>query len=116
MTTIKGVTMIELSKEFSKVLHKWLTPSQMALCLKRNRAEPSDAICHSHDFCDANMAMDQAGKTLGLDLSSHVCAEIQSKSGAYTDLWNEAWSLAKYAEFNADKVEAVYKDVMENGY
>ena len=49
---------------FSNILRRWLTPEQMAQVIERNMAR-HPGVCHSHDFCDANMAMDEAWNNLG---------------------------------------------------
>lgn len=85
--------------------------------LDDNANETSGYICHSHDFCDANMAMYEAFEHLGLktnidcegweewsewdSTSSSVRGELTvspenvAKIQAATALWNEAWDMAK---------------------
>lgn len=84
---------------FSRVLHEWLTPLQMAKVITRNAAA-NDSSCATHDFCDANMAMDEAFKrVLGRGcLLIEESASDEDKQ-ADTDLWNEAWTIAKEAKF-----------------
>jgi hypothetical protein len=55
--------------------------------LKRNRTA-SEGVCHSHDFCDANMVMEEAlidvlGSCEVMDNDEH------------TELWNKAWDFWK---------------------
>lgn len=120
-TIVNGVSAIVLAKAFCKEMRETFAyaPENLVEILKRNKEEPSDAICHSHDFCDANVVMDEAGKSVGIELCpNEVNGEIIGilHTEAYTDIWNEAWSLAKRAEFDADKIDAVVKDIDENGY
>ena len=48
-------TIETLALEFSQRLRNYLTEEQMVDVVRRNLAETSPGICHSHDFCDANM-------------------------------------------------------------
>lgn len=58
--------------------------------VRKLNATPAYAgsICASHDFCDANMAMDQAFQEL-------LNREPDMQSDADCALWNEAWQIAK---------------------
>jgi hypothetical protein len=69
------------------VLAAWLTPEEWVEMRKRNAVQTDSAICHSHDFCDANMAMCEAfesvtGRTPDVD------------DEAISKLWNDAWDIA----------------------
>jgi hypothetical protein len=75
-----------MAKIFSGLLRDELTAGQMASVIELNRAETSRSICHSHDFCDANMTMARAFRLLGEDTSDNA-------------LWDAAWDAAKEAEF-----------------
>lgn len=78
-----------LAKEFSRVIRDTLSPAQLAECVRRNAANPDPAICHSHDFCDANMAMAEAWE----NLSSIPCgADCPDGVNA---VWSAAWDIAK---------------------
>jgi hypothetical protein len=89
---------LKLSKAFSRVLRDWLTVEQMVAVVQRNRAQDNPNVCHSHDFCDANMAMDEAfTKVVGRE-----CEGEDPETGEEPEdfeLWNAAWSLAKRNEF-----------------
>lgn len=77
-----------LADRFAAILRQWLTPAEFAEMVARNRATDKRAgVCHSHDFCDANMAMDQAWREV-------VGTEIDADDEAQATLWNEAWDLA----------------------
>jgi len=92
----------EIAREFCLVIREWLSKEQMLLVVERNDAESSKAsVCHTHDFCDANMAMDAAFKHLGVD----PLPDDSGMTKAVVDLWNEAWSLAKAAKFDAAAFE-----------
>ena len=77
----------QLANKFADVLREWLTPSQWELMCDRNRAETWKGACRSHDFCDANMAMDAAWQSFGLP-------SPDADDQAQADLWNAAWKLA----------------------
>lgn len=63
--------------------------------VQRNRTEESPKVCHSHDFCDANVVMadafaEEAGHDIDMDDAGHL------------DVWNEAWELARGSRFEAE--------------
>jgi hypothetical protein len=82
------VTVEELAREFSSVLKKWLTKKEFREVIRRNDAESNPSICHSHDFCDANMAMVAAFENLNLETPDDEQGEASFR------LWNEAWNMA----------------------
>lgn len=53
-----------------------------------NENETSGGVCHSHDFCDANMPMDDA-------FTAIVGHELEAADEADCALWNDAWGLAR---------------------
>lgn len=66
--------------------------------IKLNADEPSPSICHSHDFCDANMVMaDAFAKTFKQEfvIDDFHCA-----------VWNQAWTQAK--EMMLEEYETSY--------
>lgn len=56
-----------LALEFSQGLHAYLTPEKMSEVVERNKNEVGPHICHSHDFCDANMFLYAVLKKYGMD-------------------------------------------------
>lgn len=90
-----------LANEFSRLLTKLVGPWKMRMIRSRNRVEPNSTVCHSHDFCDANMVMDAAFQHFGID----PCAtgipdtDFPLMSEEVMDWWNDAWTLAKAAGF-----------------
>lgn len=85
-----------LAARFVAVLKEWLTADEWSEMCEANAAEESESICHSHDFCDANMAMDEVMSDLGL-----TDEQRELRWGAdwlnndeSIGLWNEAWALA----------------------
>ena len=104
----------KLAREFSATLREWLRPDELAEVVERNRAETDSYICHSHDFCDPNMAMLEAMEAV-VGISANEVAEealvwvlmvkegneaIQNAETApLMTAWNEAWEIAKRNEF-----------------
>ncbi len=84
---------LDLAKAFGLELRKELPTSQFREVIKRNACEMNNSICHSHDFCDANMVMaDAFVKTFGETIDLHSDINIQ--------LWNDAWFMAKTRRFS----------------
>lgn len=83
-----------LAAEFVTTLKSWLTPVEFLQMRFRNAREESDLVCHSHDYCDANMAMDEAMRKLGLAEQLDSDSERLGDENALTDLWNSAWEKA----------------------
>ena len=76
----------EIGKRFVTVLEEWLTPAEFEQVRTLNDSR-QPGICHSHDFCDANMAMEQAfvdvfGSYQGLH------------QPGWEALWGRAWDWA----------------------
>lgn len=79
----------QLADRFAAVLREWLTPGEWEAMRAANGAETDPGICHSHDYCDANMAMHQA-------FSDHA-PELMSDGVVGEDavpVWNTAWEIA----------------------
>jgi hypothetical protein len=80
-----------LARRFGAVLQSWLTSAERREILARN-ARGAPRVCHSHDFCDANMAMDQAFRDVfGRPFNHHSDEDIA--------IFNVAWDRAKAAGF-----------------
>lgn len=86
-------TIETLALEFSQGLHAYLTPEQMSEVVERNKNETDPNICHSHDFCDANMFLHEVFMAYGMDVADEGGME------RYGPLWDQAWNLAKSREF-----------------
>lgn len=85
----------------SKILRRDLNAFEVAEAIILNREEQSPGVCHSHDHCDANMAMEEALKSFGLDVFTPEYDENAESplDEKVADLWNEAWDIAKASEF-----------------
>ena len=75
-----------LARAFSAELLKDIGRVGVAKVVAENAAEKDPHICHSHDYCDANMTMHNAGVALGLDLDWGKLED--------SDLVDAAWKLA----------------------
>ena len=80
-----------LARAFSANLRRDLTAEQMAE-VNRLNATADAGICHSHDFLDANVTMEEAW----IAIFDRV-PDIQSDADCA--LWGEAWDLAKANRF-----------------
>lgn len=90
----------ELSKianKFSELLLEEIGKEKLDEVVSLNKEEENDDICHSHDFCDANVLMAEAFAAVGIDLDKDFPAILQNKE--ILDIWNQAWALAKSNEF-----------------
>ena len=85
-----------LAQEFSQGLRAYLTEEQMAEVVQLNCAETSPGICHSHDFCDANMVLYDVFMKNGMNPVEEGGID---RWGA---LWNRTWNMAKESEFKTD--------------
>lgn len=84
---------LALALEFSQELRDYQPPEEMAEVVERNRIETIRGVCHSHDFCDANMVLYEVFIRHGMD---PVSEDGMERHGA---LWDRAWNLAKLREF-----------------
>ncbi len=90
---------IQIANVFSSVLHDWLTVKQMLTVIKRNKNYKYDpSVCASHDFCDANMAMDEA-------FTKIMKREFNLQSSEDCSTFNHCWELAKKNDFRKIEYE-----------
>lgn len=59
-----------LAIEFCDAMREALTPDQLRQVVERNQAETHAGVCHSHDFCDANMVMHEVFMGRGMDTTA----------------------------------------------
>ncbi len=86
----------QLAREFSMKLRHYLSEHEMSQVISLNESEEDPTICHSHDFCDANEAMQDAfiklfGRSCNLNPEKIPNQDLV--------LWNEAWAMAKENKF-----------------
>lgn len=96
----------ELARQFSAILHQWLTPEDFKQINAANLVEVVNgtSICHTHDFCDPNQAMIDALQKFGVEI------DIQNEE--QVELINKAWKIAKDNQFNCLAISQL--DTMEN--
>lgn len=84
---------------------------------ERNAKEKIPEVCHSHDFCDANEAMNSALQDCGFNVSKEFeeadaamlanakeTGKVDVPSVGIYVLWNAAWDRAKAVGFDASKL------------
>lgn len=85
-----------VAEAFSLVLGSWLSKHEFADMKRLNETDADyrdGSVCASHDFCDANMAMDAAFQQV-LGREPNVVGE-GAEVEADCALWSEAWKLAR---------------------
>lgn len=65
----------------------------MKAVILRNRTQQRSNICHTHDFCDANMVLHAVFLRYDMDVAE------EGGFNLWGGLWNETWNLAKANEF-----------------
>ena len=88
----------KLAKLFSKILIEELGEEKMRETIARNKATNNVMICHSHDFCDANMVMLEAWCKLNPPNTVDGECDGFFVDDTY-DLVNIAWHEAKANNF-----------------
>lgn len=88
---------IALARLFGQRVQEALTRSEFREVCHRNKCEPAgSSVCHSHDYCDANVLMGEAWEEMfGRPFPM---GEVTDEDAA---LWNDAWAIAKAADFFA---------------
>lgn len=85
---------IDIARQFCTNIQEALTRDQFWQMIERNKCESDNRICHSHDFCDANVLLAEA-------FAKVMKRELDTQSDADLRLWSEAWAIAKEADFYA---------------
>lgn len=87
---------VRLAREFGSKVQEELSRADFRAVLELNRNDST--ACHTHDFCDANMVMLEAFK-----VTFEREPEFLTNPDETADLalWNDAWQIAKAAEFFA---------------
>lgn len=99
---MKNVTPEQLAKEFSTVLKSWLSAEEMKSVIEKNETPEYNGCCASHDYCDANMAIDEAFiKLMERDFVFYddEKPETEKQNEEDTALENNAWAIAKTNKF-----------------
>lgn len=84
----------QLCEAFRKEIRTELSLGQRHEVDRKNRAHDRRDTCATHDYCDANLCMLEAAKSLGLDLFPEGEERDESENARVWDLVNQAWNLA----------------------
>ncbi|EGL63637.1 hypothetical protein AGRO_3706 [Agrobacterium sp. ATCC 31749] len=95
-TDVVTMDKIRLAREFGSKVQEELSRADFRAVLELNRND--SAACHTHDFCDANMVMLDAFK---VTFEREPAFLTNPEEAADLALWNDAWQIAKAAEFFA---------------
>lgn len=83
----KNTNAERIAGEFLRLLRQDIGPDHYAEVCVRNANEANPNVCHSHDFCDANITMaDAIEKVLG--------RAVDLYNDEDDALWSVAWNLA----------------------
>lgn len=82
----------DVASKFCELLRAQIGDAGVREAARRNKAEKSPDVCHSHDFCDANMVMADA-----FELVMKTVFDPQDQAQA--TLFNKAWDLAAGLNF-----------------
>jgi hypothetical protein len=85
-----SVSKLRVAAAFSRVLRDWLTVDEFAELVELNREETDKTVCHSHDFCDANMAMHEALVECGAIDKDGFDADDEFIVELFSAAWDEA--------------------------
>lgn len=86
-------TVTALAKAFADTLKQWLSDEEFSEMIRLNKtADYAGNACASHDFCDANMAMDSAFVEV---LGRSPISDDSGMSQSDCDIWNAAWRKAR---------------------
>jgi len=93
----------EVARAFAKAIGRDWGAATLAKIDELNAAEANPGICHSGDFCDSNVYMEEAiGEVTKLEVNP------LAEDGKAFKLWNTAWDYAKAVGFR--KLGAVFGD------
>lgn len=101
---MKLPTAQQLADEFCRQLQGTLDSADFATLQARNRNEDNANLCHSHDFCDSNVVMWNAIKSLTGFEPDESNPQMNGKyMPGMTDelgrLWSTAWNKAREQDF-----------------
>lgn len=92
-----------LGDAFADVLREWLTADEFAEMRALNATsdfQGDNAPCASHNYCDANMAMD-AAFPIALDRECDLHTDEAGNESPDFALFNAAWDYAKRTHLTA---------------
>src|SRR5690606_5736315 len=97
----------KLAHRFALILNEWIGDHLEEV--NRINAERNDNTCATHDYCDANMAMQAAfiqvfQREPVLSVEDDDPAWMQKQANIDSGLTNQAWELAIAAGFDPSKL------------
>jgi hypothetical protein len=84
---VEAPEVVSLGKAFMELMLQEIGFDHLEEAMLRNRVEPSPLVCHTHDFCDANMVMADA-------MLEVTGKEVDVQDDGQRHLWNQAWEYA----------------------
>jgi hypothetical protein len=85
---VDEVLVSRMAVAFLGALHEEIGTENLVQVDARNREQSSPNVCHSHDFCDANMVMAHVWQQL-------TSCEVDVACQTQREIWNLAWDRAK---------------------
>lgn len=102
MQTHTDATIEALAAAFRDVLAEWLTPAEFETMRATNAANAAAGIvgiCASHDYCDANVAMEVAFERI---IGRESIMPDEGPQGPEDQrAWDAAWNMARVAFLTA---------------
>lgn len=103
---------MKVARRFAELLAERVGPEAIDRIDALNRVESNEGVCHSHDFCDANVFMQLAVMDVtGIDAADHVPAI----SDPVLALWQKAWDTAKRIGFRRLNLVLGVPDIPADG-
>ena len=102
-TSREGDLTHRLADEYSRIIRDWLRPQELAEVLRRNKnLEPG--ACATHDFCDANVAMEDAFTiVLNHDFNPASIGDVTLWSSCRKLGMGAAWKRGRESNLSHDK-------------
>lgn len=82
-----------VARDFAQRVTRYIGLASMQDVVERNRTA-EEGICHSHDFCDANVFMAEA-----MEANGHVDPDPEHCDPGFAATWSDAWNVAKASGF-----------------
>ena len=100
------VNKYDLARTFSRLLADEMGEDNLWEAVERNDRDAERSLCcHTHDFCDANQVMLDALAEHGILCDESPDAERCLPADEYMVLAEEAWDIAKGAEFDSESIQ-----------
>lgn len=91
-----------LARDFMSEVAKRLTAAELREVRALNATPEYQGACATHNFADTNLLMATALERQGIELDCGDEAQLAA--------WNQAWSMAKAAEFSPSKLRRSAQD------